>query len=217
MSVQGPSNIPEQYDPHSWRLPQAGLRSAAGLGLLWLILQQAACGPARPVHLHASTLQTAGERQQTVSVAQRFRMRSPPGYRWSEGLATRLSPHLLVIMVRSDADWAAIWGMWGWTAPASPDWSAGMIVGVCFEPGEPVARSEWPIQLVRVVRVEPSGLARIELQQTINDFYPLVACGYLELAYVPGVSGVSQVIVDDQSFGLLDARPADATDSPENP
>jgi len=134
----------------------------------------------------------------TATMRWRGRLVSPGAL--SGDIVTRLNEAFDLVVLREAGQWLRLWAAVGEpVAPAAPDFSLGVVVGLVARVGQPVDGS-WPVEVgaIRLLR----GVGCVEGRISAGLYYPLVGPAFVELVYVPGLVRVRMVRLGQEQFEL---------------
>ncbi len=130
----------------------------------------------------------------------RWRARLVAAGTLSGDIVTRLSEAFDLVVLREAGQWSRLWAAAGEpVAPAAPDFSMGVVVGLVARVGQP-ADGSWPVEVaaIRLLR----GVGCVEGRIWAGLYHPLVGPAFVELAYVPGLVRVGMVRLGQEQFKL---------------
>ncbi len=126
-----------------------------------------------------------------------------------EHLTQRLCEEFTLVTVTRPSDFSALRRRLGLPADLpTPDFSRGSVIGLLAEVGEP-ANDVWPVRIRTAMARDGEG--GIEAEFAPGLYYPIVTAGFLDLVYIPGLSSVRIVKVNQRTFLLRPAGSAELT------
>ena len=113
-------------------------------------------------------------------------------------LVQELSPEFSLVTIRTSRDWEEVRRRLELPpAPASVDFSQGIVIGIVANVGESVTGT-WPIP-IRQIRCR-EGQGCVEATFTPGLYHPLLCPSYIELTYAPAVRMVTRVHISHRKF-----------------
>jgi hypothetical protein len=137
---------------------------------------------------------------EVVTPTMRWRGRLVSAGTLSGDIVTRLNEAFDLVVLREAGQWSRLWAAVGEpAAPAAPDFSMGVVVGLVARVGQPVDGS-WPVEVVAIRLLRGAG--GVDGRISPGLYYPLAGPAFVELAYVPGLVRVRLVRLGQEQFEL---------------
>lgn len=134
----------------------------------------------------------------TVDTQPYWRVRIPSDIELAPGLSRRLCDEFRLVEIHTADDLEAFCKQVGWHPTRQlPDLSAGMLVGVIADVGEPVSH-RWPVAIDRVRLLD--GAAWIRAKFNPGVYHPIRASSFCELVYIPNLTRVVMVEINRRTF-----------------